>query len=109
PVGGLLHRRRAGEPTLAVRELERDRRPPAAELELTVDGEAAVRATFDLARAEFDRAALQHLVVDRLGDVGPVVVVQALHAAGALQHAQRARVGGQPERRLRLWLEGRLA
>ena len=38
----------------------------------------------DARRAELDRRADEHLLVDRLLDAGPVVVVQRLDAAGAL-------------------------
>ena len=49
-------------------------------------------------RAEHDVLALEDLVVDRLMDVGLVVVAERLHPARPLLHAQRGRVGGQLRR-----------
>ena len=84
----------AGETAVvAGRELERDRATLSGKLELTRDGDRrAPGALLDARGAELDRRAEEHLLVDRLLDAGPVVVVQRLHAAGALAHPERARV-----------------
>src|SRR4051812_11368101 len=59
----------------------------------------AARAAAHGARRERDRRAAQDLGVDRAADLGAVLVGQRLEATEPLAHLQRARVGGQPDRR----------
>ena len=61
---------------------------------------AAAGHALDLARLERDALLLEHFLVDRLMDVRLVVLAERLHAAGALDDAQRGTVD--------LELEGRV-
>ena len=91
-------------PVVAQRHVEGDRVGGARQRQVAPHGDApAVR--LDGGRAELDRLAVQHLVVDRLADVVLVAVVERLHAAGALHHAQRAGVGRERHARVLAELE----
>ena len=80
-------------------EHELDRLRLARQVELAVDVQTPVAAVHRR-RAEGDLGALEHLLVDRLGDVGLIVGAEVLGAPGPVDDAQRARVGGQLNARL---------
>ena len=96
----------AGEPSvLAGRELEADRvAPPASSSSPSTFN--SIGAEID-GRAELDRRPDEDLLVDRLRDARLGLVIERLDAAGALEHAERARVGRQRERRVRVGVERR--
>jgi hypothetical protein len=68
------------------------RRPASSSFAGDLDGVVAAR---DARRAEGDRAAPEHLVVDRLRDPRLLLRAQRRDAAAAVAHAQAAGVGGQ--------------
>src|SRR3954471_814423 len=104
---GLLNDGAAGQAAAGEQEVERDLPAPSAEPKLAAHAHP-LAVDRDADRAELDRGALEHLVIDRLLDVGDVVVAERLDSAGGLAHLQRTRVGRERHRRAVAQLERRL-
>ena len=93
PVGLLERRDAVQHVAVADLDVERERVRRPEQRQVALHGEPAVAGhALDLARLERDALLLEHFLVDRLIDVRLVVLAERLHAAGALDDAQRGTV-----------------
>ena len=85
---------------LGDRHVGSERMAPAEQRQVALHAEpAAAGRRLHVGRPERDGLALEDFLVDRLLDVRLVVVAERLHAAGALEHAQRGGVDVELEAR----------